>query len=169
MNQFHLAALACSASLSVACVAQTESNQSAPARQSTDLTAAADQNAQLRITVERRDATVEVRVESATPFQDHAMPPVLVIGDSAFSRSRHPPDGQANVLIFTIDRGEYDALPDTAEVSVGYLSPSAKLGSGRSLARSAGGSAFPRVEPSQVQSGRRRAGVLDKRRQEVTP
>jgi hypothetical protein len=157
--------------LSVACAAQTESSTEPPRRAATVATEATERNARLEVTLERQATKVEARVVSAAPFHDHAMPPVLVIGDRAFGRSRHPPDGQANVLIFTIDAAEYDALPEGAEVSFGYLSPSARLVSNRPLSPFAAGTgrASPHIEPGQVQANRRRVGVLQTRNLEVTP
>ena len=161
------AAATCWTVLSVACVAQTESNKQTPSRQSTAIAEAAERS-NVEVTLERHAATVEVRVKSTVPFQDHAMPPILVIGDSAFGRSRHPADGDLNVLIFTIDADEYEALPDGAEVSIGYLSPSARLVPGERRSVTARPAA-PRIQPSQVQSGRRRAGALNTRDLQVTP
>jgi hypothetical protein len=165
-----LAATACLSVLSVACVAQTESNKQQPSRQTAVRSDATEHSNRMEVSIERHATTVEVRVVSQAPFQDHAMPPVLVIGDRAFGRSNHPPDGQANVLIFTIEAAEYDALPEGAEVSVGYLSPSARLAPEQRLSRSATtGASGPRIEPNQVQANtRRRAGVLHTRNLEVT-
>jgi hypothetical protein len=122
----------------------------------------------MQASIERRAGIVEIRVESTEPFPFGAMPPVLVIGDKAFGRSKHPPDGQLNVLIFMIDAAEYAALPAGAEVSVGYLRSSARLVPGKPGSGSTPPTG-PRIQPSQVQANPRRLGVLQDGGMEVLP
>jgi hypothetical protein len=124
----------------------------------------------LRASVRRTSTTVEIEVTSDTPFQNGALPPVLVIGDQAFGLSRTPPDGREDTLIFLLTPAELDAVAD-GEVRVGYLAPGARL----SLPpqRSAGGGALsaqtsPQIRPDQV-ARQRRVGVLRKRTLEVVP
>jgi hypothetical protein len=122
----------------------------------------------MHASIERRAGTVEVRIESTEPFPFGALPPVLVIGDKAFGRSKNPPDGSPNVLIFMLDATEYAALPAGAEVSIGYLSSSARLVPGKPASGSAPATG-PRIRPSQVEANRRRLGALRDGGMEVLP
>jgi hypothetical protein len=121
----------------------------------------------MQTSIERRASTVEVRIEAAEPFAVGAMPPVLVIGDKAFGRSKHPADGRPNVLIFMIDAAEYAALPAGAEVSVGSLRSSARLAPGNEASGSSQPTG-PRIHPSQVEASRR-LGVLQQGGMKVLP
>jgi hypothetical protein len=142
--------------LSTGCLSQTEGGE-ATAGQSTPLSKA-PRGVGMQVSIERRASTVEVRIEAAGPFALGAMPPVLVIGDKAFGRSKHPADGRPNVLIFMIDAAEFAALPAGAEVSVGSLRSSARLARGEEASGSSA-PAGPRIHPHQVEA-RRRLGVL---------
>jgi len=121
----------------------------------------------MRVSIERSPSTVEVRIEATEPFASGAMPPVLVVGDRAFGRSKNPADGNPNVLIFMIDAAEYAALPAGAEVSVGYLRSSARLVPGEQASGSSPPTG-PRIQPSQVEA-KRRLGVLQDGGTEVLP
>jgi hypothetical protein len=114
-------------------------------------------------------------VTSTTDFYVGALPPVLVIDGKAFARSKSPPDGRLNTLIFTIDAADFDALPESGAVSVGYLHPGARLTPGRPAGAGltangapAAGSA-PVVRPDQVGPNRRSIGNLHKSLMEVRP
>jgi len=115
--------------------------------------------------------TVEVEVMASRPFPDRAMPPVLVIGDRAFGRSRNPPDGRPDTLIFTIDARDFEALADDSEVTIGFLSSSARLsspvspGAGAARASASG----PHIRPDQVEKTKRRVGKFRKAAGEVVP
>jgi hypothetical protein len=179
-----LSAAACSILLSLACSSQTEPGEptqrqsesvsQAPVSQAPAARAPVPTNAPLRAgvplqtSVARQANTVEVRIESTEPFPFGALPPVLVIGDKAFGRSKYPPDGTPNVLIFIIDAAEYAALPAGAEVSLGYLSSSARLAPGKPASGFAPATG-PRIQPNQVQASRRRLGALQDGGMEVVP
>jgi hypothetical protein len=120
----------------------------------------------MQVSIERSASTVEVRVEASEPFPFGAMPPVLVIGDKAFGRSKSPADGRSNVLIFMIDAAEYAALPAGAEVRLGSLKSSARLAPGEPASGSSPPKG-PHIDPSQVEASRR-LGVLQNGR-EVLP
>src|SRR5947207_235729 len=117
-----------SAILPAACMSPTatEHESSAPPEKTSQI-ASALQAVNLRATIRRLGNLVEIEVNSDKPFLVASMPPVLVVGGKAFSHSRHPDDGRTDTLIFSVDTTEFDALPDGAEISVGYLSPSARL------------------------------------------
>jgi hypothetical protein len=182
--QASLVAAACSILLALACSSQTEPGEptqrqsqsvsQAPVSQTPAARAQLPGSAALRAgvgmqtSVARQANTVEVRIESAEPFPFGALPPVLVIGDKAFGRSKNPPDGTPNVLIFMIDAAEYAALPAGAEVSLGYLSSSARLVPGKPASGFAPATG-PRIQPNQVQASRRRLGVLQNGGMEVLP
>jgi hypothetical protein len=125
----------------------------------------------LNAVVRRLGNAVEIEITSNQRFPDGAMPNILVIGDQAFGRSRNPPDGRADTLIFTIPAAEFDALPDDAEVAIGQLRPSARLAGG-ALPYAAGApltwESSPRIRPEHVESTRRRVGKFRKAEQEIT-
>jgi hypothetical protein len=165
--------------LAVACTEQNEQGQEPSTRES-KLAAAGAGGAsapQLVASVRRVGATVEVTVTSSTPFHVGAMPPILVIGDKAFGHGAPPPDGRLDSLTFTLDAAEFDALPENADVSVGYLHGGARLTPGRppaaGLAANGGASAAtsrgPAIRPDQVGPNRRSAGNLHKTLMEVRP
>ena len=124
----------------------------------------------LNATVRRLGDLVEIEVRASHRFPDRAMPPVLVVGDRAFARSRNPPDGRADTLIFTMPAADFDGLPNDADVSIGYLSPSARLAT--SPPPYAAGApltweSMPRIRAEQVESARRRVGKFRKAEQEI--
>src|SRR5258706_15590881 len=80
--------------LALGCMGQTEGE---PGASGSSLQAPASST--LQTTVRRMGDVVEVEVKSDRPFRDSAMPPVLVIGDKAFGRSRNPPDRRLDTLI----------------------------------------------------------------------
>jgi hypothetical protein len=136
--------------------------------------------ANVHASIRRVGTLVEVELTADELAKPTSMPPVLVIGDAAFGRSRHPSDGRTDTRIFMIDAAEFDALPDDAEMTVGHLSPAARLKepapirsmpgpSATSASASAAGAASPRIRPDQVQSGRRRIGALRNDKQDVLP
>lgn len=141
--------------LALGCMAHVESDASESQQ---ELTAAPDVHASIR----RVGTLVGVEVTADELAKPTSMPPVLIIGDAAFGRSRHPSDGQRDTRIFMIDAAEFDALPDDAEMTVGHLSPTARL------EESAKG-ASPRIRPHQVQSVRKRIGALRNDKQDVVP
>jgi hypothetical protein len=183
-----LAAAACATLLSLGCSSQAEqdelanrqsesvsqapvsppTSQAPAARPPISGSAALKPGGDMHASIERQAGTVEVRIDSTEPFSFGALPPVLVIGDKAFGRSKHPPDGSPNVLIFMLDAAEYAALPAGAEMSVGYLSSSARLAPGKPASRSAPATG-PRIQPNQVQANRRRLGTLADGGLEVLP
>jgi hypothetical protein len=123
----------------------------------------------LTATVRRVGGVVEVEVSSDTSLGDGAMPPILVIGDRAFRRSRNPPDGRLETRIFTIDAAAFDALPEGAEMSLGTLHPSARLTVPPAGGTADGTPAAPAVTPQHVAPGRRLLGHLSRARMEVAP
>lgn len=154
------------------CVSQPERSPEGGSQQSKLATTPASGSAALRATVRPTGRTVEVEVSSNQPFRDTALVPVLVIGDHVFSSSRNPPDGRLDTLIFSIDKAEFDALPDATDISVGYLAPSARLTAGRP-GNSAGPTttavSTPQVRLDQVQPARSHIGKLEKASLEVRP
>jgi hypothetical protein len=73
------------------------------------------------------DSAVEITVTSSEPFPVRALPPVLMIGDARFARSRHPDDGSLGTLIFVIPIEDFALLNDGDPIRVGYgLSPAAE-------------------------------------------
>jgi len=117
---------------------------------------------------------VEVEVSADKPFPDRSMPPVLVIGTKAFAHSRNPADGRTDVLIFTLESTEFDALPDNAEITFGYLHPRARLVPGRAPGPAGqgaivGGPRAPTVRPDQVDPNTVRVGSLRKATLQVLP
>lgn len=151
----------------VGCMAETEGNPKAGQAQQQALV-----TSDLHAVIRRVGSDVEVEVTAPEPFPDRAMPPVIVIGDKAFGRSRASADGHAETLVFTIDAEEFDALPDNSDVSVGFLSSAARLlspdlaSSGNTPSAAERG---PTIRPDQVEAKRRRAGTFRKSRQEVVP
>ncbi len=155
--------------LLVGCMGKTEGGQIARHSREQPLVAS-----DMRTTVRRVGSVVEVQVTAPDPFPDRAMPPVIIIGDKAFRRSRPPPDGRPDTLIFTIDAREFDALPGDADVIVGYLSSAARLPPPEPPSASANGAKAPQAEPvvrpDQVQAnGRRVLGTFRKSQQEIVP
>lgn len=149
------------------CMAETEGNPK-PGHSQQQAVAAAD----LHVTIRRVGSDVEVEVTAPEPFPDRAMPPVLIIGDKAFGRSRSPSDGRTDTLIFTIPSQDFDALADNSDVSLSYLSSAARLSpepaAGTGNAASAA-KAEPRIRPDQAEAKRRRAGTFRKSQEDVLP
>ena len=106
----------------------------------------------IRSSVRRKGDTVEIEIQADRPFEFGAMPPVLVIGKSAFGRSHFPADGNLNALIFVVEAAEYDALSAEARVSFGYLDATAELESPPKGAR--GAARTPKIRPDQVREPR---------------
>lgn len=159
------------------CVAQSENNQEsptgyakAPQSASQGLTAS-----DLTVSVRRLGSLVEIEVSAKQPFPDRAMPPILVVGNQAFGRSRNPANGRLDTLIFTLEALEFDGLPEGAEVSLGYLRPKARLveggaaASGAAAARMAGRVPGAQVRADQVEPSRRSLGRLNKSSSKVLP
>jgi hypothetical protein len=109
--------------------------------------------AHARASVRRTERTVEVEVVSDTAVGVGAMPPVLVIGDRAFGRSRYPADGNPKVLIFTIDPKDFDQLADNSEISLGVL------GHGPVAPPDPGSLSGPRIRSDQVRTALR-VGIM---------
>jgi hypothetical protein len=73
------------------------------------------------------DSAVEITVTSSEPFPVRALPPVLMIGDARFARSRYPDDGSLDTLVFVIPIDDFALLNDGDPIRVGYgLSPAAE-------------------------------------------
>jgi hypothetical protein len=152
--------------LVVGCMAHVEGD---PAEHRQEVVTAPNVHASIR----RVGTLVEVEVTADELAKPTTMPPVLVIGDAAFGRSRYPSDGLRDTRIFMIDAAEFDALPDDAEMTVGHLSPTARLEEPAPVrsttGASAAGAASPKIRPNQVQSGRKRVGNLRNDKQDVLP
>ncbi|HKO53272.1 MAG TPA: hypothetical protein VJV79_36430 [Polyangiaceae bacterium] len=166
------------AALLAGCVTQSESNQESPAdyasgpsQSSSQALAAGD----LTVSVRRLGSTVEIEVSAKQPFPDRAMPPILVVANQAFGRSRNPANGRLDTLIFSLEAREFDGLPEGAEVSLGYLHPKARLAtsgaasSGMGAARMAGQTPTAQVRADQVEPSRRSLGRLNKSSSKVLP
>jgi hypothetical protein len=172
-----LAFTACWTLLSLGCATEPEAGETTARHSDPDLharalrtpvsKAIAQRRIEMSTSIERKANTVEVRVEAGEPFLIGAMPPVLVIGDKAFGRSRFA-EGRVDVLIFLIDAAEYATLPAGAEARVGYLSSSARLEPGKPASGSAPATG-PRILPSQVEPNRHRLGVLQAGGMKVLP
>lgn len=163
--------------LLLGCVAQPGNNQessSADATSSQSVSQALS-TSDLTVNVRRLSSVVEIEVSAKQPFPDRAMPPILVIGNQAFGRSRNPASGRLDTLIFTLEVSEFDGLPEGAEVSLGYLRPKARLVEGAAAsasaatARMAGRAPTPSVRADQVESSRRSLGRLNKSSSKVLP
>jgi hypothetical protein len=124
---------------------------------------------EMKAVIRRVGGTVEVEVTSTTSFGDGAMPPLLIIGGKVFGRSRNPPDGRLNTLIFMIDASDFDALPETADVSVGYLRPDARLQAPPAGVTAPGAAPPPTFRPEDVGPNRRLVGHFRKTQMDVTP
>jgi hypothetical protein len=160
------------------CVAQSENNQESPAGYANGSSQSASQPlvaSDLTVSVRRLGSTVEIEVSAKQPFPDRAMPPILVVGNQAFGRSRNPANGRLDTLIFTLEAVEFDGLPEGAEVSLGYLRPRARVAEGATAssasaaARTAGRVPAARVRADQVEPSRRNLGRLDKSSSKVLP
>ncbi len=163
--------LAFALALASGCATQPDRGEDSVAQQSDRLTAspaASASKATLRAKVRRSTDVIEVEVSSSEPFRETAMPPALVIGSKVFLSSRNPPDGRLDTLIFSISPADFDALPDSAELAVGYVSPSARL---TPVSVPAGKAAAPssRASVEQLQPNRARVGKLTKTSLEVSP
>jgi hypothetical protein len=160
------------------CVAQSENSQESPAGFSNGPSQSASQAlvaSDLTVSVRRLGSTVEIEVSAKKPFPDRAMPPILVVGNQAFGRSRNPANGRLDTLIFTLEAPEFDGLAEGAEVSLGYLRPRARVvegapaSAGAAAARTAGRVPAARVRADQVEPSRRSLGRLDKSSSKVQP
>lgn len=153
--------------LSAGCIAQPEPADEAVGRQSERVTVAPPSKVTLRAKIRRSSDVVDVEVSASQPFPDSAKIPALVIGDQVFASSRHPADGRTDTLIFNIDRALFEALPDAGEVSVGYVSPSARLTPGTRTGLAA--LRTPDVSLAQLHPARAKVGKLAKGSLEVLP
>jgi hypothetical protein len=134
-----------------------------------ETTVALTTSSNMKATIRRLGATVEIEVTSNSPLGAGAMPPVLVIGDRAFGRSRNPPDGRLETLIFTIDASEFDALSDSSQVSVGTLHPSARLSAPPPAGGAQNMTSQPLITPQQVAPNQQVLGRLRKATMDVAP
>jgi hypothetical protein len=157
------------------CVAQSENSQDSPSGHASQSVSQALAASDLTVSVRRLGSVVEIEVSAKQPFPQRAMPPILVVGNQAFGRSRNPANGRLDTLIFTLEALEFDGLAEGAEVSLGYLRPKARLveggaaSSGAAAARMAGRVPAPRVQAEQVEPSRRSLGRLDKSNATVQP
>lgn len=126
-----------------------------------------------RAIIRRTNSTVEIEVTSDQPFSNAAIPPVLVIGDNTFGRSRTPVDGRQDTVIFVIDAADFDKLPDGGNVTVGYLGPNALVAapvasSARRAAMAADTVSAPKIRADRVVE-QRPIGLFSKNTLEVKP
>jgi hypothetical protein len=119
----------------------------------------------IRSSVRSTDDGVEVEIQADRPFEFGAMPPVLVIGNSAFVRSRYPADGNLHTLIFVIAADEYEALSSDARVSFGYLKSSVEF---EFSPNQKGAAIAPKMRPDQVKEPHLQLGNLRKRQMEIS-
>jgi hypothetical protein len=108
----------------------------------------------LRAVVRRKDKIVEVEVTSSESLDFGADSPVLVLGDRGFNRSRHPADGNMNVLVFILDAEEFDSLSPSAAVGLGQADSLAALSHSNHAERSRGLSVIRRGEVRDIRSVR---------------
>lgn len=155
-------AIACS--LLIGCMSPTDADTEMRGQELNRVSEKPSEVHEVRASVRRSGDIVEVEVLADQPFRFGAMPAVLVVGDRTFSRSRHPPDGRLDTLIFMIDAAEFDALEDGAEASVGYLDSGAELDEPPPNAR--GAARMPNIRPDQVDQ-KRDLGKFRKNRLEI--